>query len=271
LSDARQSAEPLFTREMGRIASECSRWISIIATIAWGLGFLFLTVAVAGTGRAVDAAGASAIGVLVAAGTVYAVAGLTLLLMSFVLFRLSRRLRAAYSQKSPASLTDAMSYENAFWWTAAGLVVINAVTIVVSLSIVMFRGSVLQSQPRRTVSAMRKIGAELEEYARTHHSYPEASSIDALIKVIDPRGRKHLPRMDGWGRSLDYSPFIEKGVMTDYRLSSPGGDGSYEKAPKVVEEMMVAADQSNDPKADFVFGNGHFIIIPARLIDERDR
>lgn len=98
-----------------------------------------------------------------------------------------------------------------------------------------------RSRQRRTLGELRTVMTAVEAYAVDNNAYPDATTIDALARALEPVYLTHMPRRDGWGWPLDYrsrSPSTDAGTgpaggppaaaSHGYVVRSPGRDGVLE-------------------------------------------
>jgi type II secretory pathway pseudopilin PulG len=78
-----------------------------------------------------------------------------------------------------------------------------------------------RGKQKRTMAAMRSIGAAIEAYSVDNYVYPVAASMPQLRPLIEPRYIKALPMLDGWGNS-----FQVDSSTSSYTLFSWGKDGA---------------------------------------------
>ena len=78
---------------------------------------------------------------------------------------------------------------------------------------------------RQTLSEMRVIRTAVEAYAGAHNAWPQATSMDELRTLVEPRYVKTLPMRDEWG-----TPFLfELDPNVGYRVISAGADGIFDR------------------------------------------
>jgi len=101
---------------------------------------------------------------------------------------------------------------------------------------------------RWTKSDMRSIATALEAYATDHNRYPDAKSIDDVVKAVQPTYIRFTPLRDAWGNEYR----VEANAQ-GYRIVSCGSDG-------VCDETTWAQPGQELPyAADGVFANGKMI------------
>lgn len=80
-----------------------------------------------------------------------------------------------------------------------------------------------RGKQKRTMAAMRSIGAAIEAYGVDNSVYPVAATVFSLRPLLEPRYINPMPLLDGWG-----NPFQVSSVTTAYTLSSLAKDGAFE-------------------------------------------
>lgn len=106
-----------------------------------------------------------------------------------------------------------------------------------------------RARQRTTMGSLRTVMTAVEAWAVDHGTYPEASSIDDLARIVEPTYVARLPRRDGWGWPLDYrsrSTAPAAGSIPTrtnagaaprcYVVRSPGRDGHFEHTDPFVYE-----------------------------------
>jgi len=78
-----------------------------------------------------------------------------------------------------------------------------------------------RGKQKRTMAAMRSIGAAIESYAVDNNVYPITSSVESLRPLLEPRYIKAMPMSDGWGQSFQIDA-----STSSYTLFSFGKDGA---------------------------------------------
>ena len=97
------------------------------------------------------------------------------------------------------------------------------------------------------------VATAVEAYAHDYHRYPQADSIDALARQLEPTYAIKMPREDGWGYPLRYEIRGEK-----YFIGSPGKFGRWEHASL----SDYAKRENTQPDQDIVYGNMNWITAP---------
>ena len=78
-----------------------------------------------------------------------------------------------------------------------------------------------REKQKRTVAAMRSIGAAIEAYSVDNYVYPIAATAPQLRTSLEPRYINSMPVTDGWGNA-----FQVDSVTVAYTLFSRGKDGT---------------------------------------------
>ena len=93
---------------------------------------------------------------------------------------------------------------------------------------------------KETLSLLREPEKAIEEYARHHGEYPNASSFASLERVL---GRADAQR-DAWGNMLRYS-----GEGSHFLLWSAGADGKDDQAPLLLRNFRYDQVESRGLKS----------------------
>lgn len=121
------------------------------------------------------------------------------------------------------------------------------------------------SKWRRTMGDIRSLSTSFEAYAVDHNLYPLSGDLDRLAAELTPTYMRSLPRLDAWEH-----PFRVEISETrkDYRITSAGADGVFEKRPPLTATRWGSSATPNsgpgigpseDPGADVVYENGIFM------------
>jgi general secretion pathway protein G len=141
------------------------------------------------------------------------------------------------------------------------LVVVAILGILASIAIANYLNAIQRAKQKRTIADIRTIAtaweqrnAEMGSYTAAGFTYPgTAITYQTIEKALTPSFIKSLPRVDGWGRSIE---FAATGRV--YAIRSPGRDGTYEGTD--YEEV-----ETENPDCDIVFSNGRFVRYPAGI------
>lgn len=119
---------------------------------------------------------------------------------------------------------------------------------------------------RKTMGDIRMLAVSFEAYAVSNGRYPPSGDLDRLAADLTPAYMRSLPRLDGWENPIRVEI---SATRNDYRISSAGADGVFEKrpplaatrtgSPGVTPKTGPGIGSSDDPGTDAVFENGKFI------------
>ncbi|HEX7155527.1 MAG TPA: prepilin-type N-terminal cleavage/methylation domain-containing protein [Thermoanaerobaculia bacterium] len=143
------------------------------------------------------------------------------------------------------------------------LVVIAIIGIIAAIGIANYLGGLNRAKQKRTMADMRTVAtmwearqADMQRYNAAGYTYPSTNiPYEQLRTMLVPTYTKELPRLDGWGRPLQFA--VEAaggGQASDYAIRSAGRDGVF--------ETTYTPGLTNDPDCDIVYANGTFIIYP---------
>jgi hypothetical protein len=116
--EVHEAEAPMFTAEARDTARSVHGWTAFVALILRLGGLLLFIGAVAGAAFVATKAPADRFSIA-ALGTLFAIAGMAMMGMGFVLTRYSDHLLIAANQKRGAALLDALPYETGYWVLAA--------------------------------------------------------------------------------------------------------------------------------------------------------
>lgn len=144
------------------------------------------------------------------------------------------------------------------------LVVVAIIGILASIAVANYLNALARARQKRTMADIRTIAtaweqrnAEKGSYTPAGFSFPgTAVPFDTLTTALTPNYIASLPRVDGWGRALEFA--AEERV---YAIRSAGRDGVYEGT----DYESVATDS---PDCDIVYSNGRFVTWPAQIQKE---
>lgn len=140
------------------------------------------------------------------------------------------------------------------------LVVVAIVGILATAAIYNYMSAVTRTRQKRTMADMRAVALSWEQRAIEARTYSAAGftfpatdmPYATLHGILSPTYARDLPRLDGWGRPLQFATDAGGEV---YAIRSPGRDGIYETAyPDAV---------TNDPDCDIVYSAGSFVVYPS--------
>jgi type II secretion system protein G len=139
------------------------------------------------------------------------------------------------------------------------LVVVAIIGVVAAIAIANYLNAIQRAKQKRTMVDIRTIATAWEQHNAEKGSYSAAGftypatpmSFESLEESLTPNYIKIVPRLDGWGRSLE---FAATGRV--YAIRSSGRDGTYEGTD--YEEA-----ETDSPDCDIVYSNGRFVRYPA--------
>lgn len=146
------------------------------------------------------------------------------------------------------------------------LVTVAIIAIVASIAIMSYLSAITRARQKRTMSDIRTIAqawearaADTQSYviAGAGFSYPAAGySFSTLRGALEPTYIRQMPRLDGWGRELQFASAPDRETRI-YAVRSAGRDGAWEAeyTPGITE----------DPDCDIVYSNGSFVTYPSTL------
>lgn len=138
--------------------------------------------------------------------------------------------------------------------------VVAIIGILATFAIYNYMSALTRTRQKRTMADMRAIALAWEQramdsrsYSAAGFTYPANDMPYATLKgILSPTYARDLPRLDGWGRPLQFATDADGDV---YAIRSPGRDGVYETAyPDAV---------TNDPDCDIVYSAGNFAVYPS--------
>jgi type II secretion system protein G len=146
------------------------------------------------------------------------------------------------------------------------LVVLAIIGILATIAIVNFISATTKAKQKSTMAALRSIGLAWEARATDVRAYNSAgysySGVDipaaAVSSLLVPTYMRNVPRVDGWGRPLQFMMDEAAGAngngATYYIIRSAGKDGSF--------DTSTPDGGTNNSNADIVFSNGAFVVYP---------
>jgi len=143
-----------------------------------------------------------------------------------------------------------------------GLVVVAIIGILAAIAIPNLLTAMQRSKQKRTMADLRTVATSVEAYAADNNGYPQATSIEALVPLIEPKYIKTVPRIDGWGHPLMYSCYQQQeGRCTGYLLGSGGKDMTFEHS-EPHEYIDAPAGATTNFNCDLIYADGKFIEYP---------
>ena len=139
-----------------------------------------------------------------------------------------------------------------------GLVVVAIIGILAAIAIPNLLTAMQRSKQKRTMADIRTIAIAAESYASDNNEYPK--SLDGLT----PKYAKTLPKVDGWGKAIDYECVTEEqGRCTGYAIRSRGKDMISEELE--LRDALQAAGAGRATRnfdCDIIYTNGQFVEYP---------
>lgn len=123
------------------------------------------------------------------------------------------------------------------------------------------RGSADRARQKRTVAEMRSAMTAIESFAAKEGRYPEASSMEALARLLEPAHVARLPRVDAWGHPLRFESWTSNEASPGpdaYVLASPGRDGAWE----ALDLRTVEPRATRTPDDDLLIREGEVVRAP---------
>jgi type II secretory pathway pseudopilin PulG len=136
-------------------------------------------------------------------------------------------------------------------------VVLAIAGILAAIAIPNLLTAMQRSKQKRTMADIRSVASAVEAYAVDTKHYPEASSIEELRPLLEPKYMTRVPSKDGWEHELRYACLPARACET-YVLSSAGKDGTFETND--VEQYRGGGTKTFD--SDIVYSNGSFLQYP---------
>jgi len=140
------------------------------------------------------------------------------------------------------------------------LVVVAIIGILAAIAIVNYLNALSRARQKRTMADIRTIAMAWEQRNAEKGGYAPgftfpgtAVTFDALETSLTPNYIQGLPKVDGWGKPLEFA--FEGRV---YAIRSAGRDGVFEGT-----DYDLAATNSSD--CDIVYSNGNFVTWPAEV------
>jgi hypothetical protein len=153
---------------------------------------------------------------------------------------------------------------------AVVLVLVFVGSIVVAIVVPNFLDAANKAKQKRTIADMGTLGVSVFSYTVDHMTpegdvvFPEASSIEELVAILQPEYLAQPLHTDGWGNPYRYACRREPGApgCNTFRLISPGRDGAFEHDDPWSYGAEVFADRAFD--RDIVYADGAFLQYPGR-------
>lgn len=153
---------------------------------------------------------------------------------------------------------------------AVVLVLVFVGSIVAAIAVPNLFSALNKAKQMRTIADMRTLGVGIMSYTVDHMTpegdvvFPEASSIEELVAILEPEYLAEPLHADGWENPYRYACRGEPGApgCNTFRLISPGRDGAFEHDDPWSYGAEVFAVGAFD--RDIVFADGAFIQYPGR-------
>lgn len=149
------------------------------------------------------------------------------------------------------------------------LIVLGVIGIIAAIAIWNYWISIERAKSKRTAADIRAIGTAWEARETDRGSYnaagaiftwpPQSAGYDDVKANLTPTYIRALPRMDGWGRPLEFAmdqPFGGQDAKV-YGIRSLGRDG--------VADPSYDTTPTDEFDCDIVFSNGVFVIFPEHV------
>jgi type II secretion system protein G len=137
------------------------------------------------------------------------------------------------------------------------LVVVAIIAIVAAIAIMNYLSSLERARQKRTIADIRGIAmawesasSESGHFTGAGLSFPTGIAFQSLNDRLVPTYMRHVPRVDGWGRPLQFGA---EGKV--YAIRSSGRDGVY-------EGDSYEQGAGENPDCDIVYSNGNFVRWP---------
>jgi general secretion pathway protein G len=146
------------------------------------------------------------------------------------------------------------------------LIVIAIIGILAAIAIPNLLNAVQRGKQKRTMSDMRALATAIEAYAVDNNKYPPAIGAcangvyktdtpatldDSSFTVLSPTYIANPPRVDGWGRFMQYA---HDNNYNNYRIESGGRDGAI--------SWSGNCGTTTDFNDDIVYADGAFLQWP---------
>lgn len=112
-----------------------------------------------------------------------------------------------------------------------GVILVAIVVLICAIAVPNLRSALQRDRQKRSVTAMRSLGAALESYRASTGGYPASEGGGAAaLASLAPREMSAPPLQDGWHRPFSYIAVAQAGATlpTTYTLISYGKDGIYQ-------------------------------------------
>ena len=100
------------------------------------------------------------------------------------------------------------------------LVVIAIIGLLTAIAIPSLLNAIDRGKQKRTMAEIRALGGAIQAYAVDNDLFPVASTMSALVGVLQGEYVTRVKTTDAWGNT-----FVYAGATLDYTIGSPGKDG----------------------------------------------
>jgi Flp pilus assembly protein TadD len=137
---------------------------------------------------------------------------------------------------------------------------------VIAIGIVLFIGPTVfrghgDSRQQSMMGDISRIALAVEARATESGQYPNALTLDALARQIEPTYVKKMPRQDAYGNPFRYEVWKQNPDSPGpdhYAVASAGADGKFEKRSL----RQYASGPITNFECDLVFANGRWVSYP---------
>jgi general secretion pathway protein G len=145
------------------------------------------------------------------------------------------------------------------------LLIVVAIIGILSLIVISnYLTAMTRARQKRTMADMRTIAIAWESRAGETRAYNAAGAtfsvpvtpitVGSLSALLVPTYLKNLPKVDGWGKSLDFSADAATNAKT-YAIRSAGADGAF-------SGNAYETGTTTDKDCDIVYSGGSFVTYP---------
>jgi general secretion pathway protein G len=144
------------------------------------------------------------------------------------------------------------------------LIVVAIIGILSLIVITNYMTAMTRARQKRTMADMRTIAIAWESRASETRAYNAAGATfsmpattitsGTLSGLLVPTYLKTLPKVDGWGKTMDFSADAAANART-YAIRSAGADGVYSGS-------TYETGTTTDKDCDIVYSGGSFITYP---------
>lgn len=134
-----------------------------------------------------------------------------------------------------------------------GVILVAIVVLICAIAVPNLRSALQRDRQKRSVTAMRSLGAALESYRASTGGYPASEGGGAAaLASLAPREMSAPPLQDSWHRPFSYIAVAQAGATlpTTYTLISYGKDGIYQGFQNEITRYF---------DCDLIFADGQFV------------